>query len=1585
MATPTPISTAPRTRRYAAPRGGSLHTTPATTMPVSPPETDRESPSSHAGGSGATTTQNVPPFFGDKMIRKLQSMPTSPLPPLNGSVTESPEMRYHRMSSSLPYLRSPMPDNRRPVGRGPKWLVMVIPPASLHRESAFGSLIHHGPPGRFLNGTLVPLQTTLFGQVNSIAREFGLPSTIGVCLYLQVTEGPHAFSPRLSDETWSALWAPFFTTFADDRLPTLPAGLPIAGRIEFDLDLRQARWYHSWITGALNQEIGGLPRDDGLDGSEIEGSRQAGTTHSQTMAPMDDGTGGAERFPDYASESGMRRSSLASKYFSAGSPSVISASTTRPHHAPRRLSLLGRRDHSELPSIHPPRQPSRLSFTSSVHADEEIMLNANSHEGLFGVESNAIALPKKVYPHGLSPIPQSHMGSPMTAGHHQKDVNSLVQQWRHTSAGASPVDPVETPQRSPPAHTSTSADPAEEFARRVATMNMDDYSWSISSLGPPSPLPSPLPLNEAVGVVEPASPVVTESSFKTSWGPSDYTIDWNAEEQDDGFRYPTPDLAARMIEDSPITPLVLDAGFVRESPVEHLEEQEEAVASGSGMWPYVEPANQAPLLVDALSYVDPAEEFQRRVAAMNMDDYTWSISSLGPPSPLPSPSFELHEFSATTRALEHASPVVSESSFRTSWGPSDGTIDWDIKEEDGFRYPTPDLAARMIEDSPITPLVLDTFDLEMPEEPIVEEQEAEVEVEAEGSGSRMGWPYSDVRADDVVLDVPEETGPSRMGWPYHRATEDAEHEGEVESSVTDEQSNFGWPYSNAAREADMAVDAPADDPLLSGMGWPHYEAVVEATDAQEEAVVEAPTFGWPYSVASRMEPVTLSRPAAAYPWFDLYPKGYPEMEIYPGVPEDDALPKSLSVRLPRSAVIYPSFDLYPAGYPTIEIYPALYPAPAGAAKSLPVSLPRPAVIYPWFDLYPAGYPTIEIYPTLYPAAEDVTKSLPVSLPRPAASYPDFELYPMGYPSIVIYPDISSRRFVSQEVTSGKDLVLKGPSICLPASYPMSVVDYPSIIIYPNVTPTTSSQPTSLDSATKSLPVRLNASYPTFNLYPAGYPSVNIYPDIIAAPPPQESINKALPVALAPSYPTFDLYPAGYPSMNIYPAVSPIPVAGSPSPCKSLSVRLAPSYPNFELYPAGYPSMSIYPNVFGLDGEEPSVELAMSAGCQVRLPSVIGYPIFDLYPGVYPVLEIYPPQTNALPVSQSRPVLLRQLGPSLKVIVSSFEEAAYPIFNLYPAVYPFVTPYPSSISTPVRPEPEQVRPRLPSPPSRKSSSVANKIQNRDSIPIPLPPTPPETSHRKHSSGRYSWRPATPPRTNHIDLPRDTPTSPSEGISSPEQARSELHALIFGDVPVDSSNTAPNDFTSPTPSSGLDSATDSSQVNRYSLFSPAVRMPIVLPSPSIPAIVNPELGLPANPRASLKRRATVFNQAIAQQHQPQLHRRKSSITFPKLKKLEGLQEAKEEVPPASRSPGTPSPTSSEMRRASSLGKLRTNDDLFKKRQSMHNSRGSLMPTSPISGGSSSSGSSSPSPIQTVSLNGNRPSRPISRLDPSKYGFR
>ncbi|GAA5848660.1 hypothetical protein JCM9279_002731 [Rhodotorula babjevae] len=105
-----------------------------------------------------------------------------------------------------------------------RFLLTVVPPEHLPHDPPHPrtnpACSGYGPPEHFRRGTLVPLYPTLSSQLAAIAREYGLPSSGGLVLYLLSTTNPTTQQPfpqaasfageggpRISDGAWNLLWA----------------------------------------------------------------------------------------------------------------------------------------------------------------------------------------------------------------------------------------------------------------------------------------------------------------------------------------------------------------------------------------------------------------------------------------------------------------------------------------------------------------------------------------------------------------------------------------------------------------------------------------------------------------------------------------------------------------------------------------------------------------------------------------------------------------------------------------------------------------------------------------------------------------------------------------------------------------------------------------------------------------------------------------------------------------------------------------------------------------------------------------------------------------------------------------------------------------------------------------------------------------------------------------------------------------------------------------------------------------------------------------------------------------------------------
>ena len=332
----------------------------------------------------------------------------------------------------------------------------------------------------------------LSSQLGAIAREFSFPSISGLCVYLHTNHAGISLTPRVSDDSWPMLWNHLF----DARSPSLPIQqLPISGQIEFDIDLTKARWYDSWLASS-RRDFADVPQS-------VTPSRAQSISHwrndSQTSInePLDDQT-------DVAS---------------------VAQQTTAKGRNIKKLSLLDRFD-----------APSVRSGSKLVPRDE----------------SPPSQSARQLTDQALSPIVQED--EPMTA---KKAIDNRVQSWRMSataaarsplaSTGQTSLDPVNMPNTMTDLPTAS----ASEFE-----LNLDDYTWSVSSVGPPDYDVESMDSWERTHSVHldrrGEGSVCLTPSICTSFGPDDDFVPFSPVSY--MSRLPSPDLAWRMLEDVPLTP-----------------------------------------------------------------------------------------------------------------------------------------------------------------------------------------------------------------------------------------------------------------------------------------------------------------------------------------------------------------------------------------------------------------------------------------------------------------------------------------------------------------------------------------------------------------------------------------------------------------------------------------------------------------------------------------------------------------------------------------------------------------------------------------------------------------------------------------------------------------------------------------------------------------------------------------------------------------------------------------------------------------------------------------------------------------------
>ncbi|KAG8936743.1 hypothetical protein FRC02_012025 [Tulasnella sp. 418] len=1387
------------------------------THPPSPPDTEMESVSTH-----------------DINGRYPHHDPSSTLvshPPLG---IDSPTTRFRKLSSTLSYNSAQGREQslpRRSNVKASRWLVMVVPPSSLEREPQLGSTLSVGPPGRYAAGLLMPLFPTMYAQLSAIAREFALPSTSGVCIYLRVMEGASQFSPRLSDEAWQILWGPFINPDDYQQPPSYPLhGLPISGKIEFDIDVRKAKWYSTWINGNIRNFGGEVP--------------ETASIFDQNHWRSEHGRASVSTQED-ASE--VERSETVSNLRHAQASSSVrhGPADATPRQGPRKLSLLNRRE-VDLPSI---KAPTKSSISSRGRLEIEVQSAISSHHPLstpgtappvneLGLTSTSTisgsAGPSKSVPlrSTLSPIPQTE--EPLTA--RQKDLDTIVRKWRDSSATIAPPVLAASPAQpnTPPVDAQTNT--TNDFQTHANTdtvsslppildlngdstsspIDLADFAWSISSRGPPSPDAfSSFSFDDEDGYRVPSvhlldrmrGSVLLTPSTRTSFGP-----DSSCRSYDDLIsnvdRYPSPDIAARMIEDSPPTP-----------------------STATSWGPGISPA--------------------------------WPFT--------PRPEYP-------------------------NWGANGG-----VREYESWRLPSPDIADRMLEDSPPTPTTATSWGPSYPDG------------EMNGYLSEDEWDDVDELERARTPDLAERMwSPTLPPLPLH-----LKEESEDDRSEYEEQEQVAGPSTGIVMTNDENVDQVQVVPLRK-LVWPYL------------IVKPLIKMGWPYYKSRSGD------------------KSRYQGSSQPSV-SSSVVPKELPVRLGPQ---YPSFVLYPAQYPHLEIYPPMTISSATVGLTLPPLpvtndenvdqeqvVPLRKLVWPYLIVKPIikmGWPYYKSRSgdksshqgsSQPPVSSSVfPKELPVRL---APQYPSFVLYPAQYPHLEIYPPMTISS-TTVGLTSPPLPVTNDENMDQEQVVPLRKLVWPYLIVKPIIKmgwpyyksrsgdksshQGSSQSPASSSVVPKELPVHLGPQYPSFVLYPAQYPHLEIYPPMTILSATVGLSASSLPVItvrLPPTYPSFDLYPADVSSPSAASSTSVKPII-------KLSVVVA--YPTFVLYEPVYPHVLPYAPVWLEQHSVAKVQILQPQRLPVTLPSTACiYPEFNLYPPTYPTLQIYPPVMPLLrTTSQEKLSNINQTCP-----ISVHLTSQYPTFNLYPSVYPYVIPYPqdqdfklTDITPATRPrrqrkthqqlhdevfaklarieplpkkeptlmEPERtevpvqsqpsVEPTAPPPaPLQVSRSRARSGTVRYSRALPPPPVPehvpslepakvPAEGRMQAESAVESARIESSPKKaqrHQVTFADDVYSSPSSPEEERHRVRMGLHDLIFGGVPLPA----------PKSSSMGTSEPESPVESLHDIFAGGQPIPSRKPPPTKglppvppPASPVPVIGLPATPRARKSSVSSVRSSSIGQ---------------------------------------------------------------------------------------------------------------------------
>ncbi|KAI0796664.1 hypothetical protein C8Q75DRAFT_741898 [Abortiporus biennis] len=1266
-----------------------------TGYPLSPPETDPD----FNGSLQVPVSAPVGLVNNDS-----ESTPANS----SGTATEAVTPRQPKRGPTVAYIHSGMRESReRVVQRGVKWLVVVIPPASFaHEHGHLGHTLSSGPPNRLPNGILMPLFPTMGSQLHAIAREFSFPSTAGLCLYFHTVQAGATVTPRISDDTWPVLWGHLFEPRSP---PSTPSQLPVGGKIEFDIDLRKARWYDAWLS---------LGRRDMVDVPiSVVPSRPQSVSHWRGDSRT--------TFIDDQAEEPLETNSLAQQ-----------SRRTIGRHVPRKLSLLDRLE------------------STSVRSSSKLVPRNASPPSPFDPAQTVQALP---------PIVQED--EPHTA---RRTLDQLVSSWRASaSMNASPLaatgqtslDPINMP------NTVALVDTPSPITSQPE-LNLDDFDWSVSSVGPPddddvesSPswdyyVPSVHMDRRAQGSV-----CLTPTTC-TSFGPVSYDGDWSP--VSNIIRLPSPDIAYRQLDDSPPTP---------------------STCTSWGPLSYADSTYQY-----EYSSRPPSIDLAHR-AAFSRPVTPSTATSWGPSTYTNS----LYEYDDNSRPpsvdLGHRAVFSRPAtpSTATSWGPASYASS--SYESDSYtRPPSVDLGHRAVFSRPPTPSTATSWGPpswppspvtpEFVRTPDVGERSFDTQMRDVGLGRPWGqvWPYN--RSGQVAVastsDLsssnhnPVVASPWPQVWPYN-----SRHVSDADSNVDETiatpyrqaypynlQSHSSqwqqvWPYN--ARGERPSSDAESNDDqtatpyqhvypynLPSQVSqfqeiWPYNAQLESASDVisineQEHETATPYQHVYPYNLQSRASPWQQVWPyntrmnavdgihdsglrqatASNYPHLNIYPAVYPHFDLYPMVSASSYEQATNQV----DSRAYPYFDIYPSVYPwNLEaIYPSvdLNKREANATAATKSFAARDTSLYP--SNLDNIYPTVSSPPAVG-GAPDTPRDVIVNELK--AHYPVLDIYPLVYPYYLVslYPPKCSPRFHSES--------MHGLSIKLPVSYP-------SLEIYPPVYPwnLTSVYPTQQSSTSSHIDVELCRHYPYLSIYTPVYPFnlEVVYPSlpvlvksvhislgsnactkqsaVAVHPQSNESHTKYSSRIREHSVPPVSLLP---PDLQEPQALSPSHRQPSLSDCvqTNLPVQLFNTYPNVNPYPAVYPNIVVYPDSL-LSNKKASLSFSV----------VSRYPAIQLYPPVYPAFDIYPTIAKCtsidIPTSDAIAVVVKRKQPRF-----THQELHRQVFK------DELTP----------PAPRQ----LPLPPVISQIAPIDRIPSAPSDAVSIPPTVPRSRTR---SGTISRRPSLP---------------------------------------------------------------------------------------------------------------------------------------------------------------------------------------------------------------------------------------------------
>ncbi|KAF6762255.1 hypothetical protein DFP72DRAFT_878381 [Ephemerocybe angulata] len=902
---------------------------------------------------------------------------------------ETPSSRFRR-GSSIGYISTP--GHREPRERttsvASKFLVVVVPPSSVAQEHGnLGHTLSMGPGHRLSQGLIMPLFPTMYGQLTAISREFSFPSSSGICLYYCYTDHGVTMTPRLSDDIWQTVWG-----LTDPAIPG-SGRPPIVGKLEFDIDLGQARWYSAWLA----------PR-----------YREPSESYAPTTAPNLPYRGDNRfTFPPSASEDG----------FSEQPIQLRSAPIPAARHVPRKLSLIDRVDGTPSEDRTPGRlatsPPTGLPLSSHVlspitQQEEPQSARLKLSDRVKSWRASAISNAPVDIPPATSPVEDvtTHLEAASPASQssfHMEDYAfSYQQHWSRrqqfhwiesycTSAGPSDTEfyyNFEVDSR--PATPDMACRMWEEAPETPVTAT----SWGAPSVGPWSLSSEVYSPSLDLGYRAQFSPVPSPPSTATSWGPQSFDGVFSASSQQTTFSVhlgdrgvftapPTPQTAtswgAPSVLGSPMSPSRLLSPDVAHRQFDDADEWELRAAEAA-TWCPASPEGDADVF-----------EHDTVPSDARPWGHNWPYRKAG---------VSLKTVAHTVSAIVNARPAQP---WGHSWPYRDAVFELSAPPKGRKRtsassactqYPTFTLY------SPVYPY-FDLYpgragELNLPEAAL---QPKELSVSL---SKTAGYPFLDLYAPVYPhFDLyPQVT--SVMGGPVTPVARGGCKVKSNASASAAQPWGHSWPY----RKAGPALRTIAKTLVAISSLRAHVSTITNAPSAYPHFNLY-PAIKAPEEVSQQVTGFT------GYPSFILYPSVYPYnlMELYPGT----ALENSQSNGKKVQSYAENPIAIF-AGYPTLCIYHpvyshnlgAIYP-PIVATKPRKQMKPEARSVhldhYPIMRIYALVYPhnLSDIYPALPHGDEDRSQRKPPVVQIASMSYPSIVLYPAQYPFFDLYPEPAASR------------------------------------------------------------------------------------------------------------------------------------------------------------------------------------------------------------------------------------------------------------------------------------------------------------------------------------------------------------------------------------------------------------------------------------------------------------------------------------------------------------------------------------------------------------------------------------------------